>query len=71
MCADTIGTVPVSWARQSPLTMLKYKYIFHITYTEAVLSNNTGKLLWFELTKMLIAAQHGAETRPLKGFLVF
>jgi len=32
--------------------MLKYKYIFH---TEAILSNSTRKLLWFEITKMLIA----------------
>jgi len=30
--------------------MLKYKYIF-----QAILSNSTLKLLWFEITKMLIA----------------
>jgi len=35
--------------------MLKYKYIFQIKYTEAVLSNSTRKLLWFEITKMPIA----------------
>ena len=35
--------------------MLKYKHIFQIKYTEAILSNSTGKLLWFEITKMLIA----------------
>jgi len=35
--------------------MQKYKYIFQIKYTEAILSNNTRKLLWFEITKMLIA----------------
>jgi len=35
--------------------MLKYKYIFQIKYAEAILSNSTGKLLWFEITKMLIA----------------
>jgi len=28
---------------------------FRIEYTEAVLSNSTRKLLWFEITKMLIA----------------
>jgi len=38
-----------------PFPMLKYKYIFQIKYTEAVLSNGTRKLLWFEITKMLIA----------------
>jgi len=26
-------------------------------YTEAILSNSTRKLLWFEITKMLIAVQ--------------
>jgi len=31
-------------------------YIFQIKYTEAILSNSTRKLLWFEITKMLIAA---------------
>jgi len=35
--------------------MLKYKYIFKIKYTAAILSNNTQKILWFEITKMLIA----------------
>jgi len=30
-------------------------YLFQIKYTEAILSNNTRKLLWFEITKMLIA----------------
>ena len=34
--------------------MLKYKYICQ-KYTEAILSNSTRKLLWFEITKMLIA----------------
>jgi len=54
-CADTIGTVPVplGW----PFPVLKYEYIFQIKYTEAILSNSTGKLLWFEITKMLIAVQ--------------
>jgi len=35
-------------------SMLKYKYIFQIKYTEASLSNSTRKLLWFEITKMLV-----------------
>jgi len=35
--------------------MLKYKYIFRVKYTEEILLNNTRKLLWFEITKMLIA----------------
>ena len=52
-CADTIGTVPVplGW----PFPTLKYLYIFQIKYTEAILSNSIQKLLWFEITKMLIA----------------
>jgi len=47
-CADTIGTVC------RPFRLLKYKDIFQIKYTEAVLSNSTRKLLWFEVSKMLI-----------------
>jgi len=35
-----------------PFPMLKYKYIFQIKYTEAVLSNSTRKLLWFKTSKM-------------------
>jgi len=38
-----------------PFPMLKYKYIFQIKYTEAILSNITRKLFWFEISKMLIA----------------
>jgi len=38
-----------------PFPMLKYKYIFQIKYTEAILSNSTRQLLWFEISKMLIA----------------
>jgi len=38
-----------------PFPMLKYKYIFQIKYTEAILSKSTRKLLWFEITKMVIA----------------
>ena len=29
--------------------MLKYKYIFQIKYTEAILSDSTRKLLWFDI----------------------
>jgi len=32
--------------------MLKYKHIFEIKYTEAILSNSTRKPLWFEVTKL-------------------
>jgi len=38
-----------------PFPVLKYKYIFQIKHTEVVLSNSTQKLLWLEITKMLIA----------------
>jgi len=31
------------------------KYIFQIKYKEATLSNSTRPLLWFEISKMLIA----------------
>ena len=37
-----------------PFPMLKYKSIFPIKYTEAILSNSTRKLLCFEITKMLV-----------------
>jgi len=32
-------------------------YFFQIKYTETILSNNTRKLLWFEIAKMLIAVK--------------
>ena len=35
--------------------MLKYNYLFRLKYAKAILSNNTRKPLWFEITKMLIA----------------
>jgi len=37
--------------------MLKYKYIFQIKCTEAISSNSTRKLLWFEIAKLLIAVR--------------
>ena len=45
--AGTIDTVQVPW----PFPMLIYEYIFLIKYTEAILSNSTRKLLWFEISK--------------------
>jgi len=48
--------LPLNQQRQSTEgTTLKYKYILQIKYTEAILSNTVRKLLWFEITKMLIA----------------
>ena len=41
----------------SSFPMLKYKYIFQIKYTEAILSTSTWKLLWFEITKTLIVVK--------------
>jgi len=35
----------------------KYKYIFQIKCTKAILSNSTRKLLWFEITEMLTAVK--------------
>jgi len=34
--------------------MPRYEYIFQIKYTEAVLSNSSRELLWFDIIKMLI-----------------
>jgi len=43
------------WFPELAIPVLKYKYIFLIKYTEATLSDSTRKLLWFEISKMLIA----------------
>ena len=51
----TDDSVPTHLAQCWPFPVLKYYYIFQIKYTEAILSNSTRKLLWFEITKMLIA----------------
>ena len=40
--------VSLGWA----FPMLKYKYIFQIKCTEAILSNSTRKLLLFEIAKI-------------------
>ena len=39
------------------LVMIKYKHIFQIKYTEAISPNSTRKLLWFEISIMLIAVR--------------
>jgi len=41
---------------------------FKIKYTEAILSNSTRKLLWFEITKMLIAV---AEKNIVSFIVIF
>jgi len=38
-----------------PFPMLSTNIFFQIKYTEAILSNSTRKLLWFEISKMLTA----------------
>ena len=40
-----------------PFAVLKYKNIFQIKYTKAILSTSARKLLWFEITKMLTAVK--------------
>jgi len=35
--------------------VLKYKNMKQKKYTEAILPNSTRKMLWFEITEMLIA----------------
>jgi len=55
-CADTIGTVP----RFPGLSISNDKilmYFSQIKYTEAIISNNTRKVLWLEITKMLTAVK--------------
>ena len=49
------------------MQMLKYKYIFQIKYTEAILSNSTGKLLCFKITKMLIVV---LENKFIVSFII-
>ena len=47
--------IQLAQCRFPELDMLKYKYIFQIKYTEAILSNSTLKLLRFDITNVLIA----------------
>jgi len=44
-------------ARRLAISILfeKYQDIFQIKCTEGILSNSARKLLWFEITKMLVA----------------
>jgi len=51
-CADTVGTVLVPSADH--FKCWNIDIFFQIKYAEAILSNSTRKLLWFEITKMLI-----------------
>ena len=53
-CADTIGTVLVPWAGHFQ-RMLNISIFFQTEYTEAILSSSTRKLLWFEISKVLVA----------------
>ena len=59
--SDRIGneSAPIIWHSASslgwPFPVLKYKHLFQMKYTEAILSNSIRKLLWFEITEMLIA----------------
>jgi len=46
----------LDWSFDS-FSVIKYSYMLQIKYTEASLSNNTRKLLWCEITKMLIAVE--------------
>jgi len=49
-------SVPIQFAQcRFPGPSAKILVYFQIKYTEAILSNSTQKLLWFEITKMLIA----------------
>ena len=57
-CADTIGTVLVLWAGHFQCKNINRPIFFQVKYTEAILSNSTRKLLWFEITKMLIALKN-------------
>jgi len=48
--------------------MIKYKYISLIKYAEAILSNSTQKVYWFEITEMLVAV-FLRRLKPLRGLL--
>jgi len=50
-----MGTVLVLWAGY--FQCKKGEYIFHIKCTKTIVSNSTRKLLWFEITKVLIAVK--------------
>ena len=46
------------WFPGLAISRAKYRYICQIKYTEAILLNSTRKLLWFEISKMLIAVKN-------------
>ena len=46
--------------------MITVEFIFQTKHTEAILSNSTRKLLWFEITEMLTA---GLKTRIILRLL--
>jgi len=52
-CADTIGTVPVPLVGH--FQYINIKIFSDKIYRSSFISNSTRKLLWFEITKMLIA----------------
>jgi len=43
------------WFPGLAISNAKIYIFFQIKYTEAILSNSSRKLLWFEISKMLIA----------------
>jgi len=43
------------WFPGLAISNAKIPYIFEIKYTEAILSNSIQKLLWCEISKLLIA----------------
>jgi len=50
-----------------PFPVLKYKYIFQVKYTEAILSNSSRKLLCFEITQMV---RYGMVNVDLYGAII-
>jgi len=57
MFDDTTGTVPVPSTGHFRLIYFQIKHTeaIKIKHTEAILSNSTRKLLWSEITEILIA----------------
>jgi len=71
----TIGneSVPIQlaqcWFPGLTISNAKIYIFFQIKYTEAILSNSTRKLLWFEISKMLIADKKLISCEKLCYFL--
>jgi len=57
VCKDESAPIQLAQCRFPALAISNAKILIHfqIKHTEAILSNNTPKLVWFEITKMLIA----------------